>query len=318
MDLVRRHLSLVFHRYLEGEGLGEALEIEINGTPIAPVDPFLKHYKSTQKSLPDSIEIDGEAIQVRAFTIPHVSRLTRAEIEQAGGAEGLRRQQGFYIYRNRRLIIWGTWFKLLRQEELTKLTRIQVDIPNALDRLWTLDIKKSAASPPREVKDRLKALLPKIVERSRTVQTYRATKQTTGAPSPIWIREVFRDESVRYCIDRSHPVIDALRSSLDDKDGQSLAHVLRAVEESFPGEAFYNDRAGERIGFKNSDAAKEGDKQLDEYLYDLASEMLESISNHRDAQRSLLGSLTQIEPFAAHPDAVARIRERLSHEFGIG
>jgi hypothetical protein len=315
---VRRHLSLVFHRFLDGEGMGRALTIEINGTEVIAVDPFLKHYKATQKGLTESVEIEGHAIQVKAFTIPHISRLTRAEIEQAGGAEGLRRQQGFYMYRNRRLIIWGTWFKLLRQEELTKLTRIQVDVPNALDHLWTLDIKKSVASPPREVRDRLKALLPRIVERGRTVQTYRATRQITGAANPIWVREEFRDESVRYRIDRHHPVIDSLRASLGDAEAQKLIQVLRAIEESFPGEAFYNDRAGERIGFRNSEAMKETDKEQEEYLYDLASQLIESISGQREAQRNVLASLPAIEPFAQRPDIAPKIIERLTHEFGIG
>lgn len=313
MDVVRRHLSLVFHRFLS-----ESLDIEINGTTISPIDPFLKHYKATQKGLSESVEIDGKTISVKAFTIPHISRLTRAEIDQAGGAEGLRRQQGFYMYRNRRLIIWGTWFRLLRQEELTKLTRIQVDVPNSLDHLWTLDIKKSVASPPREVRDRLKALLPKIVERGKTVQTYRATRQVTGAAKPIWLREEFRDQSVRYRIDRSHPVIESLRSSLSDADGGKLAHVIRAIEESFPGEAFYNDRAGERLGFKNSEATKESDKEHEEYLYDLASHLLEAVAGHRDTQRNVLASLSGIEPFAHRPDITPRIVERLGHEFGIG
>lgn len=60
--------------------------------------------------------------------------------------------KAFYVYRNRRLIIWGTWFRLASKDELSKLARVRVDIPNSLDHLWTLDIKKSAAHPPEIVR----------------------------------------------------------------------------------------------------------------------------------------------------------------------
>ena len=60
---------------------------------------------------------------------------------------GLRKNQGFYTYRNKRLLVWGNWFRQMRQGDLSKLARVQVDIPNSLDDLWTLDIKKSTASP---------------------------------------------------------------------------------------------------------------------------------------------------------------------------
>lgn len=59
-----------------------------------------------------------------------------------GGIEEMRTKQGFYVYRNERLIIWGSWFGMSRRNELTKNARIRVDIPNALDDIWSIDIKK--------------------------------------------------------------------------------------------------------------------------------------------------------------------------------
>ena len=55
---------------------------------------------------------------------------------KVGGIEDLRSKQGFYIYRNKRLIIWGTWFGMKQRAELTKNARIRVDIPNSLDDIW--------------------------------------------------------------------------------------------------------------------------------------------------------------------------------------
>jgi hypothetical protein len=62
-----------------------------------------------------------------------------------GGEERLRRNQGLYVYRNQRLINWGSWLRLIRQEELTKLARVRVDITNGLGHFWASRIKKSTA-----------------------------------------------------------------------------------------------------------------------------------------------------------------------------
>ena len=102
--------------------------------------------------------------------------LSRDDIELAGGREGLRSSQGFYIYRNKRLLIWGTWFKLINKEEFYKLARVQVDIPNSFDELWSLDIKKSSVYPPTVIKSRLRDLLPNFVQKSKgTICSRKAT-----------------------------------------------------------------------------------------------------------------------------------------------
>src|SRR6185436_614246 len=48
VDLIRRHLSLVFHRFLSSELGHPRLSIVINGNPVVPVDPFLADNKATQ------------------------------------------------------------------------------------------------------------------------------------------------------------------------------------------------------------------------------------------------------------------------------
>ena len=146
---VREHLALVFHRYLTGETGLSKVSIMINNRSVEPHDPFLTG-KSTQLMDDETIRVRGEKIVVRPYILPHISRLSASEIEILGGKDGLRKEQGFYVYRNKRLLIWGTWFKLMRKGELSKLARVQVDIPNSLDDLWTLDVKKSTAQINRD------------------------------------------------------------------------------------------------------------------------------------------------------------------------
>lgn len=315
MDAVRRHLALVFHRYMTGEAATGQLRIAINNAIVEPVDPFLVSKKSSQKTPIETFFIEGTPIAVMGFTLPHISKLRPDEIEVAGGSEGLRRQQGFYVYRNYRLIVWGTWFRLMRQEELTKLTRVRVDIPNTLDHLWTLDIKKATASPPEQVREQLKALVPRLCEGSRGTQSHRAKIQTTGKIQAIWRRETLRDGSIQYRVDREHSVVDSVLGILDDVERRSVLQLLRAVEESFPGEAFYNDRADERLGFARS-ATKDDETRA--YLEDLARQLFAETRENLEFQRNLLLNLAHVEPFANHPELVDNIIEKIRHEHGLG
>ena len=305
MGRVIDHLSLVFHRYLTGRP--PQLTILVNRVAIAPLDPFLEDEGSVAGP-EEGMLVEGHRVAVRAFTLPHISRLTRAQIRRAGGEQGLRRRQGFYVYRNRRLIVWGTWFRLFRQEELTKLTRVRVDVPNALDHLWSLDIKKSAASPPAVIRDRLRGLLPTMAKPSRAAHRYRGRAAGTGSLRPIWQRIEDRD-GVRYEVDPNHPVVAALRDNVDNGLLTELDNVLRAVSASLPIEALYNDRANERIGHKRAETDEES---LEGYLEELARQMLGAFVDRPADRARLLDTLGQIEPFALHPKLTVALKKRLS------
>ena len=146
IDLARDHLALVFHRFLGSSQ--HAFSIALNLNPLRALDPFLTSHKATMPLSEEDFIVEGERVHVTPYILPHLSKLSASDLQVAGGEEGLRRNQGFYVYRNERLISWGSWFRLVRQEELTKLARVQVDTTNKLDHLWCLDVKKSTAHPP--------------------------------------------------------------------------------------------------------------------------------------------------------------------------
>lgn len=304
MSQVGDHLALVFHRYLSGNPT--RLRLDVNLQPVAPIDPFLES-EGALAGEEERIAVDGHHVVLRAFTLPHISRLTRAQIDKAGGEAGLRREQGFYVYRNQRLIVWGTWFRMFRQEELTKSTRVRVDVPNALDHMWSLDIKKSTASPPPAIRDRLRGLVPTLVRPSQEANRYRGHIAVKKGIRTIWQRIEDRD-GIRYELDRDHPVIAGLRASVDDGTLPELDNVLQAIGTSLPVEALYNDRANDQIGHKkeriDSDAVA---AQLEE----LARQMLDAFADRRDEQLRLIDGLGTIEPFALHPGLVERLKTRL-------
>ena len=239
IELIREHLSLVFHRYLNGEIGLKKIEIRMNERPIEAQDPFLLK-KSMQVMDDETIIVNGEKVIVRPYILPHISKLTEKELKALGGKEGLRKQQGFYVYRNKRLLIWGTWFRLMRQGDLSKLARVQVDIPNSLDDLWTLDIKKSTAIPPEEVRINLANVINKIAESSKRTWTYRGKKEVSDAGVHLWNRLITRDIGIMYCINRDYPLIHEIIVQHPDIKG-ALEILLSQIESTLPLNSLYLD-----------------------------------------------------------------------------
>jgi len=244
---LHHHLSFIFHRYSRREGSCPPVSMTINGLPLKWLDPFLKDSNYTQPLEGQTICVNGESISVQPYVLPHVSHLTHDEAQSAGGREGLRSSQGFYVYRNRRLVIWGTWFRLVPKEEFFKLTRVQVDIPNSLDHLWSLDIKKSAAYPPDIIRNRLKELIPHFAGTSRKTITFPGRRQKHPAGfEPLWERIEPSHGDFRYEVNSNHVVIRSLADSLDAPAQKVLQHILEMMASALPLESIYSDMCGDR------------------------------------------------------------------------
>jgi hypothetical protein len=305
MDRGRDHLALAFHRYIDGDAV--RLEIGINNGPIRAMDPFLV---SKSKSLPpESLNVDGYRVVFRAFILPHLSRMSRADLELAGGEEGLRRNQGFYVYRNKRLITYGTWFRLLRQEELTKLARVQVDIPNTLDHLWALDVKKSTAYPPEQIRAGLLRVIERIAGTSKHVYLFRGRKSVT-AGTPVWERVAVRD-GFNYVINRRHPAIELAGQPGRGDDAGSLEHLLRTVELTLPVDSLYADMASElRV------KAEPDDHEVEALLADLALQIVAALGSDEASVDRALKGLDRVEPFSNHPDTARKVLDAIRRSRG--
>lgn len=239
IDAVREHLSLVYHRYLSGEVGLRRVEIKINNMAIKPKDPFMTA-KSTQAMDDEILIVRDKRIEVRPYILPHVSQMTSEEIKMIGGKEGLRKHQGFYVYRNKRLLVWGTWFRMMRQGEMSKLARIRVDIPNDLDDLWTLDIKKSSAIPPAEVRSNLKNIIERLAEKSKRTWTYRGKRETDDSVVHVWNRYRTRNGGFMYEINRDYPLLVEIQKENADIASRLLL-LMKQIEENIPLNSLYLD-----------------------------------------------------------------------------
>ncbi len=127
MELVKKHLAMVFHRFIESK----KIKIFFQDNEISPWNPFLPGEQATQSFSEEQLH-NGKVI-IKGFVLPHKSKISEETYKYAEGTKGWNEHQGFYIYRNERLLLAGDWLGLFRKEEHYKLIRIQIDLPNSLD-----------------------------------------------------------------------------------------------------------------------------------------------------------------------------------------
>lgn len=241
LDVVEKHLALVFHRFLSGGIKGrKKLKITINGHTVEAFDPFCRQNPATQLLPEEIVRVDGELVQMQPYILPHHSRLTAKEFDFYQNRSDFISNQGAYIYRSGRLMAWGDWFRLIPKGEATKLARVQIDFPNSLDESWTIDIKKSRARPPRPVRDRLRQIISKISGRSTSVHRGRGKKLFEEVEAPVWER--YADQgSIRYAVNKEHPLVQRLSASIEFDISDRLALLLDSISSALPIEMIYSD-----------------------------------------------------------------------------
>ena len=241
LDLIERHLSLVFHRFLSGElSPKKRLIIRLNGHDVRPFDPFCRANKATQVLPEETVPVDGHLVKIQPYILPHHSKLSAAEYDFYTSRSDFISNQGAYIYRNGRLMAWGDWFRLVPKGEATKLARVQIDFTNALDENWTIDIKKSRARPPHEVRERLRQIIEQITSGSTRVHRGRGQKLISELRAPVWER--YADHGrVQFLLNAEHPVLVAIRESMDERQIRRLNAYLDIVASSLPIEMLYSD-----------------------------------------------------------------------------
>lgn len=241
LDILGNHLSLVFHRYMEGEFSKRGkLSISINGHPLQPFDPFCRKYGAQWTIAEEKIDLGAEEVEVNVYILPHYSRISPQVENYYKSRSDFLSNQGIYIYRNGRLMVWGDWFRLMPRKEATKLVRVQVDFPTALDDLWQIDIKKSRATLPHPVRERLKQLRMRITEQGKRPYKKRLRNLSGENLAPVWERYRERD-GIHYEINRTHPLVVSLMEKLPEDQAKIFETILSSIGASLPFANIYDD-----------------------------------------------------------------------------
>lgn len=153
---VKDHLSMVFHRFLQGTG-DRRIVISIDGEKLMPWNPFATA-EPESKELPTlAFELDGGGatgkVSLRRWILPARTQFTRVqEFERASGPLKWNRQQGIHVYRADRLVQWGGWAGLRAVDEHTKLARCALDFGPDLDHVFNINVAKVRVTLPAALK----------------------------------------------------------------------------------------------------------------------------------------------------------------------
>jgi hypothetical protein len=306
LEGIRAHLAMVFHRFIIEDGL----EIRLGESAIQAWDPYLTSFSTALPTEKLAIPLRESRIEITPFVLPHHSRLTDSQHDAAAGPLGWNAHQGFYIYRSRRLIIPGTWLNLnLRKEEHYKLARIRVDIPNSMDTDWQLNVMKSHVAAPAALRDDFRRIASDVRRQASDVYRVRGERQTPPRSKPehfVWRRESSRT-GVRYCIDRSHPVVKALLHGGCGHD-PVLAEAISLIESTLPIAAILQEPSKALDGSVHSELPVDLDALVDMLLH-AEQYFVRTGKSLADARNMLLSC----DPFVRFRDPIL---DRLSERTG--
>ena len=295
----KKHVELVFHRFYDD------VEIYYHGRRIEKRDPFLISALGRQQTgRVTQINVDGSVVSVTPYTLPFAKNISPEEMNLLGNPKSIYDDQGFYLYRNKRLISWGSWMRMGIRSELNKLARIQVDIPSSLDSVWMLDVKKSSAKIPDKIKDYLKIAVEDSVVRSKRTIRNPGVKEATPTHN-VWERISERDGNVRYEIDRTNPLIVGMYRTMSQEQKELFDNLLAQLEQSIPKYRIHNDVI---------DSVNITNDILDTNESELIDQVVKVLSLYQDSEKlSVLDRLLKTESYMS----IAGKRESIRQIIGV-
>lgn len=154
---LENYLSLAFHRFLAGRARKIQIVADIfdtrsgqGGIPsiLDPLDPFDYNVPGAP-GFPKLLAVDSDhrkALKVKAHIWPPNSNAPGYKLP--GGSNA---RQGFYFYRNNRLIQGGGWNGMREAEPHSSLARVEIDMAADFDVDVSLDVKKVEIQLPPDV-----------------------------------------------------------------------------------------------------------------------------------------------------------------------
>lgn len=236
IDKLRKHLSLVFHQFLEGNNRFHKLQISVNGSQLKPFNPFNINHAATNEKPPEHIKIHDTSITITPYVLPHHSKVSSQEWDEYSTDNGYIKSQGFYLYRANRLLIYGTWWGLHKATDAHKLVRIKIDIPNNQDKYWGIDIKKSHAQPRSDIKKDLKRIINEVVKIGSRPFTGRGKKINDKTTTKFWQTIPVDANNFRFGLNKEHPLYQKIKD-ISGVDFDLLDVYLKSLEAYLPLEA---------------------------------------------------------------------------------
>lgn len=299
---VKEHISVVFSSYMRGPN---KVTFELNQRIIDLWDPFMMDNSFTTRMPTESVYVNGSEVKIKTFVLPHQSKLSSDEFASYAGLHGWNAQQGFYIFRNNRLIVAGDWLiDGMEKLEQYRLARIRIDIGNETDSEWGIDVRKSTAIPPISIQKEIKRIAIAAQRESAKVYRHRGKKLARKAKQEkffVWHQNV-RHGKLGYAINREHPIIHELLQSAASKQ---IKQLLALIEETIPVPMIisdYSEKADEML----SPFEGKGINDYDDMIQTLYNMYLVAGCGPKEAVENIAST----EPYVYMPERIALFCER--------
>jgi len=184
------HLGLVYYRFLdESDTRAKTVKIFVNGEPVKPWNPFFPEKSeqvlaTSQQSVICELQTgEEEEAKIRAWILPHSDELSE---EEKAKAKISNKAQGFYVFRENRLIHSGDWLGIPSWGSLEphlSLLRVEFDFNHLLDEAFMVDVKKSRIQLDPELEEYVKKLLTPV--RREADQRYRKKRQASATQTQV-------------------------------------------------------------------------------------------------------------------------------------
>ena len=296
-EVAKQHLRLVFHRFMGNNSLNKStLVITVNGETLHPVDRI--HSSNSNTTLQPSITLAGKHVKLTGYIIPHPKYFTSAPDSD---------EQGFYVYRNNRLICWAKWLRLASKSQENKLARISVDLDSTCDDDWRINFQKTTVEVPASLKEPMREYARSvIINAQRALKVRRSTDVVRRNSESTAIEYLWHciasaiDGSKSLRVNRDHTILKKIHDGLTTTSLQDLlGEYVKMIETMIPYDLIY----------KQANAPQQNDSYNDTRtaIVDLAKAINGSFPdlNWKQIKEMLL----KMEQFSTKSDIIAEISE---------
>lgn len=285
IENLEKSISHIFGKFLISGEI--SISIQVKGSipiEIKGWNPFgLIENKSTKVVYNDTLKFKNQSVKVKAFILPTYTNLSKIDQQYMSG-NGLIDQEGFYIYRNKRLIKEGGWLGIDNLDDKSKYARIEVEIPSTLDKEFKINFSKNSIEIPEDLKSSFMEVAKIARKESHNNFNYLnhpSTKRTTKKEEDkIW-KTSKSNGALVLSINMQHPLIQELSSKLTTNELKKLCSL---ISKSLP---------VSMIQGQNTTTISYTENELEDLMNEMYEKLLKDTNNVSEVKKKM----SSMEPF---------------------
>lgn len=157
---LKKHFAMVYQRFLDSSYTdARNIDIYINDEKVEAWDPFCKNEPNSNLLAKENMQVELPDGTITSFTVEAWLLPRKEEFSSPDGNSKARisnDMEGFYVYRENRLIHYGDWLGMFVSDPHLSLLRINFSFDHTLDDAFNVDIKKSRILLNEDIYEHLK------------------------------------------------------------------------------------------------------------------------------------------------------------------